>query len=196
MVHKAHHKGHGCPCPMCYVLLCVLDSLFFVSACASSGGSPRVQRRRRGGCQPPKNSQALIEWVELVCLSLCPVLSIASRVMQWLFTRGRGGGCYLIYFPTVGKLALVGWVWLLLTSQCTRLAFRLLPRSLGCCTHVRSSRAGSYAWAIWPTDLLELLKSRGFPTVGKPVEEDLSSSKFECTTSGRGCQIEMLGGEW
>ena len=65
--------------------------------------------------------------------------------MQWLFTQGRGSGHYLIYFPTVGKLALVGWVWLLLGSQFTRRTFRLLPRSLGCCVHVRSSRAGSYA---------------------------------------------------
>jgi hypothetical protein len=35
-----------------------------------------------------KNSQALIEWVELVCLSLCPVLSKLKRVMQGVLLRG------------------------------------------------------------------------------------------------------------
>ena len=91
--------------------------------------------------------------------------------------------------------ALVGRVWLLLGSQCTRLAFRLLPRSLGCCTHVRSSWAGSYAWAIWPTDLLELLKSGGFPTVGKPVEEDLSNLEIRVYHKWQGMSNWDVGWE-
>ena len=160
-----------------------------------------VQRRRRGGCQPPKKLTSPHR-VGRACMSE-PMSGTVEAEAFDAVAFYSGAGWWVLpnrvrWFSYGRKLsgALVGWVWLLLTSQCTRLAFRLLPRSLGCCTHVRSSRAGSYAWAIWPTDLLELLKSGGFPTVGKPVEEDLSSSKFECTTSGRGCQIEILGDKW